>query len=107
MSNDIERNHFKLKISHMKNLIVQTSTKPVLKIGEGSLGGDITINSCIGSVGSAPVMVPQNLKKFVHVLMSVNIPEHFKQKKRDRIIGRRTFNAVARSTQGPDKGKIN
>ena len=39
--------------------------------------------------------------------MLINIPEKFKQENRDRIVRRRTFNAVTRSSQRSDKGKIN
>ena len=97
----------------MKDLIVQIFAKPVLKIGEGFLGGDIIRNTCIGSVGSTSVMVPQNLKKFIHVLMLVNIPEQLKKEKRRRIIilrshvGRRTFDFVTVGSLRSDKGKIN
>jgi len=97
----------------MKNFIVQFDTKSGFKIRKSSLGGDILTNASIPAIGSAPILIPQDFKEFIHILMAINIPKQLKHKKRDRIItlrshvGRRTFNAVTRSTQGSDKGKVN
>ena len=110
MSKNIECNHFKLLENinkSMKNFIVQTSSKSGPEIGKGSLGGDLATNACISAIGPASIFIPEDLKESVHILMLVNIPEQLKQEKRRWVIGWRAFNAVTRSSQRPDKGKIN
>ena len=111
MGNDIERNHFELLEDinkKVEDLIVQALPKPEFKIRKGSLGGDMVLtNAGISPVGSTPIMVPQDFKESVHILMSVNIPEQFKKEKRRWIISRRAFDRVTVSSQRPDKGKVN
>lgn len=85
---------------NMKDFIIQTLPEPGLEVGKGALGGDIVHgNAGIGSVCATVVFIPQNCKKLVHALVSVNIPEQLQQKKRCGIIWRRTFHGVAVSCQ--------
>jgi len=110
MGDNLKGNHLKLIkniYKSMKDFIVQFDTKSGFEIGKGSFSGDRVRKSTIPAIGPSSIHIPQDFKKFIHILMPVNVAKQLKQKKRWRIIGRRTFNGVARCSQRPDKRKIN
>jgi len=90
MSKNIKSDHLKMVKDlnqNVKDLIIQAFTKLGFEIGEGSFAGNMILtNAGVSPVGSTSVTVPQNLKEFVHALMTVNVSKQFQQEKRRRII---------------------
>ncbi len=83
VSKDFEGNHFQLmEDSHedMKYLIVSLSSDARPEIGKGSIAGDVFQNAGILPVDPAPVFIPHDGHKGIHVIgVVVDIAEEVEE----------------------------
>lgn len=93
---------------NMEDFIVESFTDPYTEMGEGALTRDpIHTDTRVGSISSAPVLIPERFQEVAHILEAVNIPEQIQQKQTHRVIARRPEDRITICHQGPYKRKIN
>ncbi len=95
MSQDFERDHFKLMEDvnqDMKNMVVEVLAQPSPEIGKCTFTRDGLGKSGVLAISPPPIFISKEFKELAHILKAINIAEQIGQEQAWRIITRRSLN---------------